>query len=126
QFAYAGLKDDKQMRAARSKTLSLVEQYAAVNPNDAQAQSMLSMLYADDKLRDKALARAKFALALAPKDPWILADVAETYLDLGDRSRALQLIHQSLENGYTLPDLQQRPTLLPLLADPSLGEILRK
>jgi Serine/threonine protein kinase len=126
QFAYTGLKDDKQMRAARSKTLSLVEQYAAVNPNDAQAQSMLSMLYADDKLRDKALARAKSALTLAPKDPWVLADVAETYLDLGDRSRALQLIHQSLENGYNLSDLQQRPTLLPLLADPSLGKIFRK
>jgi eukaryotic-like serine/threonine-protein kinase len=117
QLAYTGLKDDKQMRAARSKTLSLVEQYAAVNPNDAQAQSMLSMLYAEDKLRDKALARAKFALSLAPRDPWILADVAEAYLDLGDRSRALQFAHQSLENGYTLSDLQQRPALLPLLAD---------
>jgi len=117
QLAYTWLKDDRQMRAARSRTLSLVEQYGAVNPNDASAQSMLSMLYAEDARRDKALAHAKSALALSPKDPSILADIAETQLDLGDRRRALQFAHQSLENGYTLSDLQQRPALLPLLAD---------
>jgi serine/threonine protein kinase/Flp pilus assembly protein TadD len=121
QLAYTWLKDDRQMRAARSKTLSLVEQYAAVNPGDASAQSMLSMLYAEDGRRDKALARAKSALALSPKDPAILADIAETYLDLGDRRRALQFAHLSLENGYTLSDLQQRPALIPLLADPGFS-----
>jgi len=126
QLAYTWLKDDQQMRAARSKTLPLVEQYAAANPGDASAQSMLSMLYAEDKLHDKALARAKSAVALSPNDPSILADIAETYLDLGDRRRALQFASQSVENGYTRSHLQQRPALLPLLDDPGLSEIFRK
>jgi eukaryotic-like serine/threonine-protein kinase len=122
QLAYTWLKDDKQLRAARSKTLSLLEPYAAVNPNDASAQSMLAMLYAEEKLRDKALAHAKSALALSPKDPSILAEIAETYLELGDRRRALQFIQQSLENGRTLSGLQQAPALLPLLDDPGLAK----
>jgi len=118
QLAYTWLNDEKQRRAARSQALSRLEQYSAVNPNEAPVQSMLSMLYAEDKLRDKALSRAKSALALSPNDPSILADIAETHLDLGDRRRAVQFAHQSLENGYTLSDLQQRPALQALLADP--------
>jgi hypothetical protein len=48
----------------------------------------------------------------------VLADVAETYDDLGDRKRAIQYAQDSLKNGYTLTDLQQRPALHGLLADP--------
>jgi serine/threonine protein kinase/tetratricopeptide (TPR) repeat protein len=125
QLAYSWLQDEPQLRAARARTLALLEQYAAVNPNDAPAQSMLSMLYAEDKRRDKALARAKSALSLSPTDPSILADIAETHLDLGDRRRALQFAQQSLENGYTLSDLRERPALGPLLADPALAKAFR-
>ena len=119
-IASTWLKDGKQMRTARSKTFSLVEQYAAVNPSDAPTQSMLSMLYAEDKLRDKALFHAQSALALSPKDPSILADVAETYFDLGDRKRALDFLQRSLQNGYTLSDLQLRPAIVALLGDLSI------
>ena len=119
QLAYAWLKDDEKMRATRAKTLSLLEKYAAANPQEANVQSMLSTYYAEDKLREKAIAHAKAALSLAPSDPWILADVAETYYDLGDRKRAIQFAQDSLKNGYTLTDLQERPALLGLLADPS-------
>lgn len=119
QLAYAWLKDDEKMHAARSRALSLLEQYASLNSQDASVQSMLSTYYAEDKLREKALACANAALRLAPKDPWILADIAETYDDLGDRKRAIQFAQVSLKNGYTLADLQERPNLHGLLADPS-------
>jgi serine/threonine-protein kinase len=119
QLAYTWLKDDENMRAARARTLSLLEQYASLNSQEAPVQSMLSMFYAEDKLREKAVSRANAALALAPKDAGILADIAETYYDLGDRKRAIQYAQDSLKNGYTLTDLQQRPALLGLLADPS-------
>ena len=119
ELAYTWLKDDKQVRLAREKALPLLEQYAAMNPGEAAVESMLSMLYAENKQREKALAHARAALALAPKDPSILADVAETYDDLGERRRAVQFLEQSLENGYTLHDLQQRPVLGALLADPA-------
>jgi eukaryotic-like serine/threonine-protein kinase len=117
--AYQWLNDRENERAARTKTVSLLENYATLNPQDAAVQSNLSTFYAEDKLREKALARADSALALAPKDPGVLADLAETYEDLGDRKRALQFSQQSLRNGGTLADLQRRRALLALLADPS-------
>lgn len=119
QQAYIWLKDDEKMRPARAKTLTLLEQYASLNTQEAPVLSMLSTYYAEDKLRQKAIASANAALRIAPKDPWILADVAETYERLGNRRRAIQYAQQSLKSGYTLDDLQQRPALLGLLADPS-------
>lgn len=116
---YQWLKDDEKMRPVRAKTLRLLEEYAALNSREAPVQSTLSTFYAEDKLRENALAHATAALALAPKDPGVLADLAETYDHLGDRKRAIQYAQDSLKNGYTLLDLQRRPGLLGLLADPS-------
>jgi eukaryotic-like serine/threonine-protein kinase len=118
-LAYIWLKDDDKMRAVRAKTLSLLEQYASLNSQEAQVQSMLSVLYAQDKLRDKALAHVKAAQTLAPKDAWVLADIAETYETLGERPLARQYAQDSLKNGSTLIDLRRRPPLQGLLADPS-------
>ncbi len=116
---YQWLKDEENIRLVRAKTLSLLEQYAAMDSREALVQSGLSIFYAEDKLREKAIARADSALALAPKDASVLADVAETYDDLGDRKRAVQYAQESLKNGFTLTDLQRRPGLQSLLADPS-------
>ena len=119
QQAYIWLKDDEKMRPARARTLNLLEQYTALNSQEAPVLSMLSTYYAEDKLREKAVATANAALHIAPKDPWVLADIAETYDRLGDRRRAIQYAQQSLKNGYTLSALQRRPALLGLLADPN-------
>ena len=118
QSAYGWLKEDENALRARAKVVSALGQYAAVNTNDAHAQSMLSMLYAEDKLRDKALSHAKAAQALAPDDPWVLSDIAETYEDLGDRKVAIRYAVKSLQNGYSLADLQRQPNLHKLLSDP--------
>jgi tetratricopeptide (TPR) repeat protein len=117
--AYQWLKDEENYRVVRAKTIGLLEEYAAVNPQEAPVHSALSTFYAEDKLREKALAHADSALALAPKDSFVLADVAETYEVLGDRKHALQYAQQSLKNGSTLNDLQRRLALQGLLADPS-------
>src|SRR5260370_16638998 len=83
QLAYTWLKDDEKARVARSKTLSLLEQVVLLNSQEASVQSMLSTYYAEDKLREKALAHANAALAIPPKHPRLLADVPETYDNLG-------------------------------------------
>jgi serine/threonine-protein kinase len=118
-LAYQWMKDEENYRSTRTKTLHLLEDYAAVNPQEATVQSALSTYYAEDKLREKALTHVESALALAPKDSSVLADVAETYEDLGDRKHALQYAQQSLKNGGTMDDLARRLALQGLLADPS-------
>jgi len=119
QAASTWLKDDQSALAARTKVVTLLGQYAVVNARDARAQSMLSMLFAEDHVREKAISHAKAALALAPHDPWILSDIAETYEDLGDRKVAVQYAVQSLQNGYSVVDLQRQPALHALLEDPA-------
>jgi eukaryotic-like serine/threonine-protein kinase len=118
-LAYQWLNDRENEQVTRTKTIGLLENFAALNLQSATVQSNLGTFYAEDKLREKALARVDSALALAPNDSGVLADVAETYEDLGDRKRALQFSQQSLRNGGTLADLQRRRALQALLADPS-------
>jgi tetratricopeptide (TPR) repeat protein len=118
-LAYIWLKDEEKIRTVRAKTLSALEQYALLDSKEAAVQSMLSTFYGQDKLRQKTISHANAALALAPKDPAILADVAEAYDYLGERRRAIEYAEDSLKRGYTLEDLKDRPGLLPLLADPN-------
>jgi eukaryotic-like serine/threonine-protein kinase len=111
--------DQANEQVARAKTFTLLEEAAKVNPQNPTVQSNLSTFYAEDKLRDKALACADSAMALAPGDPSVLADLTETYEVLGDRKRALEFSRQSLKNGGTLADFQRRRSLQALLADPN-------
>jgi eukaryotic-like serine/threonine-protein kinase len=116
-YNYMGKTD--QARAAQAKTQALLEQYVAGVPGDASARSALGSFYADGKQRDKALTEAKAALAAAPKDSNVLANVAEIYEALGDRDRAVQYAKRSLANGASVDELKHRQGLEKVLAEPS-------
>ena len=117
--AYRWLNEGEKIGPVRAKTLQLLEKNESVNSQDAAVHSILSTFYAEDKLREKALAHVDSALALASKDPSVLAFIAEAYDELGDRKQAVSYAKESLNNGYTLNDLQLRFGLQALLADPS-------
>jgi serine/threonine-protein kinase len=117
-IAYESLHDKQNAQAVRQKTLASLEQYVSSHAQDAQAEARLSSLEAESGQREKSLRHAEAALALAPKDSYALAEVAEAYDDLGNRRQALKYARESLQNGYTLTDLQDRPGLQKLLADP--------
>jgi tetratricopeptide (TPR) repeat protein len=117
-LAYQGLKDDSKAEAARRKTEQLAEQVVAAKPQDALAHSFLAMLYAMDKLTEKAQARIQTALALAPDDPNVLSNVGEAYELMGNRRQALEYIHKSLQKGYPLDQITNDPSLQALVADP--------
>jgi eukaryotic-like serine/threonine-protein kinase len=118
--AYENLNDDAGLARARDKELPLLEQAAQSNPRDAGIQSRLALLYAQEKLREKALARVQTSLALAPDDPDVLENVGEAYETVGDRGRAIQYIEKSLQKGYSLEALKNTPGLKSLLSDPNL------
>jgi len=117
--AYRWQHEEGKARAAGERMRPLLEQAAKVRPQDAQVQSALAILYAEEKLRDKALVCIESALALAPRDAHVLADTGEAYEDLGERGKALEYVQRSLQKGLTLDDLKARPELQSLLADPS-------
>lgn len=96
----------------------MLEGAVQTTPRDAVAQASLALLYAQKKLRDKAISRIQSALALSPEDSGVLASIGEAYEDLGDRAQALQYIEKSILKGYALDTLKSDPDLQGLLADP--------
>ncbi len=117
-LAYKGLKNEEKAAAARDHELALLEQAAKAKPRDGEIQSYLCVLYAQKKLRDKALPHLETALLLAPDDSVVLENVGEAYEEFGDRTRALQYIHMSLQKGYGLAGLRSNSGLQSLLSDP--------
>jgi serine/threonine protein kinase/tetratricopeptide (TPR) repeat protein len=119
-YKWAG--DHDNAAQARSKAIVLLEHYVTLNANDGLAQSALGRYYSEENSSEKALAQAKAALKLAPKDPIVLANVSETYEALGNRKAALQYAHETLKNGSTLANLQTRYGLQNLVTDKSFRE----
>ena len=115
---YQWLHDEPNARQAREHTIVLLEKYAKDHPQDARAHSSLSTYYAGGKDRAGTLREIESALALDPKNASVLADVAEAYEELGDRKLAIDFTEKSLKNGGTLDDLQNRPDMQRVLADP--------
>ena len=117
-IAYGGLKDKEKEDKARARQIALLESAVRDAPRDAYAHSILGLLYAKKKLREKAIPRIQSALALSPDDPNVLENVGEAYEDLGDRAQALEYVEKSLQKGYALAALKNIPELQGLLSDP--------
>jgi eukaryotic-like serine/threonine-protein kinase len=117
--AYEWLKNKDKAAEARARELELVEKQPGAKERDAQIQSVLGVLYAQKKMRDKALARVQAALALSPEDPGILANVGEAYEDLGERREAIKFLQRSMEKGTAFEDLRANHALQDLLSDPN-------
>ena len=117
-LAYEWLNQGKDAQEAYRQELTRLEQTVKLRPDDPDVQCELAVLFSKQRLRDKAIAHVEAALARSPEEPHILADAAETYENLGNRARALQLTQQALAKGWTMDQLERNPDLRALLADP--------
>jgi serine/threonine protein kinase/Flp pilus assembly protein TadD len=97
---YAALGQQAEAVAALHRTVKLIEQRVALNPDDARAwnlgASALSKLGEHDRAR-KYLARS---LAIDPDDPIVLYNAACTYATLGDSDDALTALERCVANGW--------------------------
>ena len=118
-LSYQWLKQDDKAANAASRTISLLEKLVQTNPQDPEIQSVLGLLYAMRKDRERAMPRINAAMALGPQDERALEDVGEAYEELGDRALALRYLHESLKVGGTVEGLASRPGLQDILKDPS-------
>jgi len=117
-LAYEWLKQSDKAEAARKRTLALVEQAARLKPQDAETQAMLAGLYAHYGRAAEAQSRIQTALALAPDDPDVLADVAAAYELLGKRGDAISDMHKAIQKGYAIEQARIDPELTALISDP--------
>jgi serine/threonine-protein kinase len=116
--AYEGAKDDQKAKAARQRAEQTAEKIVSIKPQDAEAQSTLATLYAQDKQTAKALAKCQTSLALAPDDPNVLSNVGEAYEFMGDRAQALEYVEKAISKGYAVESIVDDPGLQALVADP--------
>ena len=120
-WAYRGSGQNDKAAAARDKARKVLEQIAQSRPRDAQVQAHLALQYGKNGMRDLALTRAQSALALAPNDPDVLANLSDTYGALGDHAQAVKYARLTLQNGYTIDDLRRDPDMQLVLADPEFS-----
>jgi serine/threonine-protein kinase len=118
-IAYTWLKQTDKAAAARERTQLLAEDAVKQNPQDAAAQSMLALLYARAQRHEPAMDRARAAVALAPDDASVLANVAESYELLGQHKLAVATLQKAVQKGYSLEQARTDSDMEPLLADPA-------
>jgi Flp pilus assembly protein TadD len=116
--AYEGAKDDQKAKVARQRAEQTAEKIVSIKPQDAEAQSTLATLYAQDKQTAKALAKCQTSLALAPDDPNVLSNVGEAYEFMGDRAQALEYVEKAISKGYAVESIVDDPGLQALVTDP--------
>jgi eukaryotic-like serine/threonine-protein kinase len=97
-----------------------------VRGDDAEVQVELGLLYSKRRQREKAVPFVEAALARAPEDPSVLVTASEAYENLGNRSRALELVQQALAHGSSLEDLVNDPGQQNLIRDSRFREIARQ
>ena len=118
--AYKWLKETDKANAAREQMLAVLVQTTNLKPKDPLAHSSLAIVYAEKKLRDKALMQIQTALALSADDPEVLENVGIAYEVLGDRRKALEFVKKALQTGFALERLMGDPDLQNLAAASSL------
>ncbi|MBV8176841.1 MAG: tetratricopeptide repeat protein [Verrucomicrobia bacterium] len=117
--AYEWLNLRDKAEAAEKEMLDLLLEAVQLNPQDAQAQSALAVVYAHRHQNEKALDKIQTSLALAPGDPVVLSNVGDAYELNGDRKLAITYVQKAMRNGSSKSDLEQDPYLRQLLSDPS-------
>ena len=117
-LAYQWLNNKDKAEAARRRMLTLLEQEVKMKPQDAEAQAELAVLNARYGLTSEAESRIQTALALAPDDPSVLADVAKADELLGKRSQAISEMQKAVQKGFALDQLRGDPELTALISDP--------
>lgn len=86
-LVYEWLNNKDKAEAARRRVLGLLEQQVKMQPQDASAQAALAALNAHYGRASQAESQIQTALAIAPEDPNVLADVATAYELLGQRGK---------------------------------------
>jgi adenylate cyclase len=75
--------------------------YLLQNPDDARAKLFHAVLLLEDGQRERAIAEADDALAMAPNDSLMLYNLACLYAQLGDKPKAIATLKEAVAAGVT-------------------------
>jgi Flp pilus assembly protein TadD len=121
--AYDWMNRTNEAQEAYRNEWARLAELAKIRGDEPELQAELGLLYSKWRQQEKALPLLDAALTRAPNDPNILVIIAEAYENLGNRSRALQLIQQALAHGASLDDLLHDHGQQSLIRDSRFREI---
>ncbi len=120
-FASASLmagEDSIKVASYHEKALSMAVEELNVNPRNAQLLVRIASYRASLGDYQNALKDLNYALEIAPENIGIKGEAGIVYELLGDRERALTLIFDALEHGYSLSEIESDPHLRDFRNDP--------
>jgi tetratricopeptide (TPR) repeat protein len=123
---YDAIGDKASANDAYQHVFSLLEEQVRLNPRDATMRSDLALQYSKRNVATKALSHIQTALALQPKDTRVLQIAGEIYYNLGDRSKAISYMRESVMRGNTVEELDRDPDLRLFLSDPDVRKGLER
>jgi Flp pilus assembly protein TadD len=118
--AYAWTGSTREASDARGRAIQLYERATEVNAQEATSWASLAPLYAQNGNRDAALRAIHISLAQAPKDPYVLSQVAEAFELLNNRNEAVKYLQDAITHGISLSDLRGDFAAKDLISDPRL------
>lgn len=111
---------DPRVTETFKRAIELAESARQQNLRDPFAHSDLALYYAKTDQPGLSLQRLETAITLSPDSGEIYAAAAEVHELLGQRDKAIEFAHKSLELGYTRQQFQRNPELSELLHDPRM------
>jgi serine/threonine-protein kinase len=103
--------------AAYERAIEMVRERLTAFPSDPDLRSSLATYLAKLKRTDEALTEIHTALAGAQKKADILFKAAIVFELAGQRDRAMEMLEQAAQLGYTWEQIENDPELLALRRD---------
>jgi serine/threonine-protein kinase len=122
-YAYKFGPTPDKAEACYRRAVELAESRREKSPNDPWTLTYLAGYYAMLDQRGTGLKLLEQVLADEPKERELIAQVAETFEDLGERNRALEWVARSFAAGESPSRYEGRPTLRGLVADERYREL---
>ena len=121
-YFYMG-EDTSLINETFERAISLAEDARKSSPRDAYVNSDLALYYARTGRAELALDRVETAMALDDGNGEILLAAAETFEDIQQRERAVELLKKAIEAGITQQRIRRNPAFSDLLADPRTQDL---
>jgi tetratricopeptide (TPR) repeat protein len=125
-YAYKFGRTPDKAPACFRKAAELVKKRLEASPDDPQLLTDLAGYDGMLGQRAEGLALLERVVKQNPTEQDLIAQVAETFEDLGDRSRALRWVARSFEAGESPSRFEGRPTLRALVADEAYRKVAAK
>jgi tetratricopeptide (TPR) repeat protein len=116
-YAYRFGPTPAKAAACFRKAAELAEKALEASPNDSWTMTYLAGYDAMLEQREKGLALLAQVGEQKPSEKELIAQIAETYEDLGARSRALEWVARAFDAGESPSRFEGRPTLRGLVAE---------